>query len=115
MMDIPITNQTTVRCRDCFKQKAENSDTCEHCGSKTESAAPKTLVGKLKRLLGIELTSDIITIDLEDNGHFFSNQEIDSLLDLENVTVLGLEDVPDRDTMFFKSKRIRKPLPRSKS
>jgi hypothetical protein len=115
MMDIPITSQSPVRCRNCFKQTAENSGRCEHCGGEIEPAAPKTLLGKIKQVLGIESSSGIIAINLQDSGHFFSNQEIESLLDLENVTVLDLEDVPDRERMFYKSKRIRKPIRRTKS
>ena len=115
MMDIPANRQSIVRCRQCFEQITEKSESCEHCGKQIKSAQPKTLFGKIKRLLGIDLSSDIVTINLEDNGHFFTNQEIESLLDMENVTILGLEDVPDRDAMFYKSKRIRKPTGRNKS
>jgi len=115
MMDIPINSQSTVRCRKCFQQTAEKSDRCEHCGHQIKPSQPKTLFGKIKRVLGIDLSSDIVTINLEDNGHFFTNQEIDALLDMENVTVLGLEDVPDRDAIFYKSRRIPKPNRRNKS
>lgn len=115
MMDIPLESQNTVKCQSCFKQIAKSSDRCEHCGHEFESAAPKTLLGKIKRVLGIEISSEIITINLEDNGHFFSQREIESLLEMKNITVLGLEDVPDRDAMFYKSKRIRKPASRGKS
>lgn len=115
MMDIPAKSQSTVRCLKCYSQIAENADRCEHCGEAVNSDVPKTLFGKIKRLLGIDLSSDIVTIHLEDNGHFFTNQEIEQLLKMENVIVLGLEDVPDRDAIFYKSKRIRKPVRRNKT
>ena len=115
MLDIPVKTQTTVRCPQCYKQIAESSDQCEFCGVEIQSAAPKTLLGKIKRVLGIELSSDIVTINLEDNGRFFTNQEINSLLEMKNMIVLSLEDVPDYDTIFYKSKRIGKPVNRSKS
>jgi hypothetical protein len=109
-MDIPVMNGTLARCLDCLQPTAENSERCEHCGTEIEPAARETLVGKIKRALGIEISSDIITIDLEDIGYFFSKQEIDFLLRFENLTVLDLEDVPDHDKIFYKSKTIRKPL-----
>ena len=115
MMDIPIISQPPVRCRGCFNQTTGSSNRCEHCDLEINPAEPKNLLGKIKRVLGIEISSDIITINLQDNGHFFSTQEIDSLLSLENVTVLDLEEVPDRDTIFYKSKRIGKPIKRNKS
>jgi hypothetical protein len=112
MMDIPIQGQIAIRCRKCFNLLAENSVRCEDCGNGAEADKPTTLIGKIKRLLGIEISSEIVTINLEDTGRFFTNQEIEALLDMENVTVLGLEDVPDRDAMFYKSKRVRKPTRR---
>jgi len=107
-----MTNQPAVRCRKCFSLLAENSDYCEDCGNGKSEKAPKTLLGKLKRLLGIELSSEIVTINLEDTSRFFTNREIESLLDMENVTVLGLDDVPDRDAIFYKSRRVSKPIAR---
>jgi hypothetical protein len=112
MLDIPMKTQSQVRCRKCFEPLPETANCCEHCGYEIPSTAPKTLLGKIKRGLGIDLSSDIVTINLEDNGHFFTNQEIESLLKMENVKVLGLEDVPDRDAIFYKSKRIPKPANR---
>jgi hypothetical protein len=108
LLDIPIKIQNTVRCPKCFKQTAERSARCEHCDRELTPARPKTLFGKIKRLLGIDL-SDIVTINLEESERFFTNQEIESLLKMENITWLDLEDVPDYATIFYKSRRIRKP------
>ena len=115
LQDIPVNHQSKIRCRHCLGQTANDSENCELCGGEISNGAPKTLFGKIKRLLGVDLSSDIVTINLEDDGHFFSNREIESLLDMENVTVLGLEDVPDREAMFCKSRRVRKPVNRGKS
>jgi hypothetical protein len=108
-MDVPTNNQITVRCPKCYNLVPQKSVRCEHCGFEFESNQPKSLFVKIKRLLGIDLSSDIVTINLEERDEFLTNQEIDSLLDMENVTVLGLEDVPDHDSIFYKSKRVRKP------
>jgi hypothetical protein len=114
LQDIPISSESAIKCRKCGESLSKKAERCEHCGCEPPPAAPKSLLGKIKRVLGIDLSSDIITINLED-GQFFTNQEIDLLLSLENVTVLGLEDVPDREAMFYNSKRIRKPVNRKKS
>ena len=110
MMDLQTITRPLVRCRHCFNQTAAKSSRCEHCGDEVEPGAPKTLVGRIKRALGIEISSEIIVINLQDGGYFFTKSEIDFLLSFKNLTVLGLEDVPDRETMFYKSKTIRKPL-----
>jgi hypothetical protein len=52
--------------------------------------------------------------NLEDSERFFTSQEIELLLRMENIHVLGLDDVPDYATMFYKSRRIRKPNNRSR-
>ena len=114
LLDIPVKTQTTVRCLKCYQQIADDSGSCEDCGWEIQSAEPKSLLGKIKRLLNIEL-SDIVTINLEDDGRFFTNQEIDFLLKMENMIILDLEDVPDYNTIFYKSKRIYKPANRTKS
>jgi hypothetical protein len=114
LQDIPFKTETTGRCRQCCEPMPEAATRCARCGAELPPPAPKSLLGKIKRVLGIDLSSDIIAINLEDN-QFFTDQEIDALLDMENVTVLGLEDVPDRAAMFYNSKRIRKPLNRKKS
>lgn len=115
LQDIPVNNQNKIRCRHCFGQTAEDSENCELCGTEIENGnQPKTLFGKIKQMLGVDLSSDIVTINLKDDGHFFTNQEIESLLDIKNVTVLGLEDVPDREAMFCQSRRVRKPVKRGK-
>ena len=114
MMNIPIKAETTMSCRRCRKEMAQDTVSCESCGWETYSTEPKTLVGKIKHALGIEL-SDIVAIHLEDRGKFFSNQEINALLELKDLTVLDLADVPNFDTMFYKSKRVCKPINRNKS
>ena len=111
-MNVPVKTQTTVRCRACYKQTAIEAASCTYCGGEIKPAEPKTVVAKIKRALGIEL-SDIVTLNLKDRENFFSNQEIDSILGLENLVVLDLEDVPNFDTMFYKSKRICKPINRN--
>lgn len=115
LMDTRVKTQVTLRCGRCSKQTAAEADRCEFCDFELRPAEPKTFVAKIKRALGIELSSEIVSIDLEDDRAFFSAREIDSLLELENLTVLRLEDVPDYDTMFYTSKRIRKPLQRIKT
>ena len=110
-MDIPFKSRAAVRCRHCYEQMAEAADSCAACGHEIFSDQPKTLIGKIKRALGIEL-SDIVTIRLEDDGRFFTKQEIETLLRMENLRVLRLEEVPHFDTMFYASKRIGRPLNR---
>ena len=115
LMDTSGKTQAALRCGRCSKQTAADAECCEFCGFKMRPAAPITIVTKIKRALGIELSSEIVAINLGDDRAFFSAREIDSLLALENLTVLDLEDVPDYDTMFYNSKRIRKPLQRIKT
>jgi len=109
--------ETTLRCSRCRRQTAAQAERCEFCGFvlPERSAEPKSVVARIKRALGIEISSEIVTIDLDDDRQFFNPREIDSLLDMENLTVLDLEDVPDYDAMFYSSKRIRKPLNRIKT
>lgn len=115
LMDTRVRSAETVSCGRCAKQTAADADCCESCGFMVRSAAPVKLVARIKRALGIELSSEIVAISLEDDRQFFSAREIDSLLELKNLTVLGLEDVPDYAAIFYHSKRIRKPVNRLKS
>jgi hypothetical protein len=112
MMELSLSGQNFVSCRNCLALMAANAGFCAACGSGIDEDAPKTLAGKIKRFLGIEISSEIVSIKLEDDGQFFTNREIEELLDMENVLVLGLEDVPDRDAMFYRSRRIGKPVNR---
>jgi hypothetical protein len=113
LLDTNVKTQITLRCGKCYKQTAAAEACCEFCGFEIRPAEPKSFVARIKRALGIEISSEIVTIDLEDDRAFFNAREIDSLLDLEKLTVLDLEDVPDYDSIFYSSKRIRKPLNRS--
>jgi hypothetical protein len=112
-MDIPMSINTAARCANCFRQTPTGSNSCEHCGGEIQTGKPQSVLGKIKRALGIEISSDIVAINLEDDGYFFTAQEIESLLRMESAVVLDLEDVPDYDTMFYKSKRVHKPLDRT--
>lgn len=114
LMDTRVNTQATLQCGRCSRQTAARDDRCEFCGFILRAAEPKTVVARIKRALGIELSSEIVAINLEDDRAFFSAREIDSLLDMENLTLLDLTDVPDHDSMFYSSKRIRKPVNRIK-
>lgn len=114
LMDTRVKTEGKLRCGRCSEQTAR-ATRCEFCGFELRPREPQTLVARIKRALGIELSSEIVAIDLTDDGAFFSAREIDSLLDLKNLTVLSLEDVPDHATMFCNSKRIRKPFHRIKT
>ncbi|HEY8558828.1 MAG TPA: hypothetical protein VIL74_00390 [Pyrinomonadaceae bacterium] len=107
-MDIPFKTQNAVRCRHCYETVTDGADCCAACGHEIFSDQPKTLIGRIKRALGIDL-SDIVTISLADDGRFFTKQEIETLLRFENLVVLELDDVPHFDTMFYASKRIGRP------
>lgn len=109
-MNAPEKNGHPVRCPKCLNLIIKSAENCEHCGTLFDSAQPKSLLGKIKRLLGIELSSDLISLDLEESESFLTQQEIETMLETENITVLNIEDVPNRDTMFYKSRRVRKPL-----
>lgn len=114
MINSPVKNGHSKSCRKCLNQLTEPAEICQNCEMPLNSAQPKSLLDKIKSLLGIELSSDLISLDLKEPEPFLTEQEIERLLETENITVLDLEDVPNRDTMFYKSKRVRKPLRRNK-
>ena len=116
LLDTSVNSQVTLRCSRCGKQTAAEGGGCEFCGFvRQESAEPRSIVARIKRALGIELSSEIVAIKLENDRAFFNAREIDALLDMDNLTVLDLKDVPDYDAMFYNSKRIRKPVRRTKN
>lgn len=98
-----------VRCASCFYLIEENSDTCDFCGVVRCYSQPKTLFQKLKRWLGIEMSSEIIVLSIGEPDSFFSEAEIDSIVDVRKMNVLDIEDVPDWNLMFYKSRRIGRP------
>ena len=110
MFESPVKRRHPVRCQYCFHLLEEKSRACGYCGTEVVTDRPKTLFGRVKRLFGIELSSEIISIDLADSERFFTAQEIEMLLKMENLVVLSLEEVPDYATMFYQSKRVRRPL-----
>lgn len=114
MINSPVKNGHSKSCRRCLNLITEPSEICQNCEKPLNSAQPKSLFGKIKNLLGIELSSELISLHLEEPEPFLTQQEIETLLETENITVLGLEDVPNPDTMFYTSKRVRKPFRRNK-
>ncbi len=98
-----------VRCRNCFFWIEEDSDTCQYCGVFRNFAQPKTWLEKLKRFLGIEISSELIVLSIKAPDTFFTEVEIDSILDVQNFKVLELEDVPNWNLMFYSAKRVSKP------
>ncbi len=69
-----------------------------------------SLISKLKRKIGIEISSEIISLSLETPEPFFTGDEIDSLLDPEKLKPLDIADVPDWDVMFYPTTRVKKPV-----
>jgi hypothetical protein len=77
----------------------------------SEPASPKEpLFARIKIALGIRTDSGLTTLSLEQPEKFFTNDEIDFLIELENVVPLKTKDVPNWDIMFFKKRRVKKPI-----
>ncbi|MDH3530240.1 MAG: hypothetical protein OEQ28_11795 [Acidobacteriota bacterium] len=57
----------------------------------------------------MELATGLVILSLEEPERFFTNGEIDSLLDPEKMVPLKTNDVPHWEIMFFTKKRINKP------
>jgi hypothetical protein len=101
-----------VRCGSCYYLIEEKSETCEYCGVLRSYSQPKTWLERLKRRLGIEISSDLIVLSIEEPETFFTDDEIDSILDAKKINVLDLEDVPDWNLMFFNTRRVGRPFAR---
>ena len=83
----------------------------ERASALSEPASQKKpLIARIKIALGIRTDSGLTTLSLEQPEKFFTNDEIESLIEFENVVPLKTKDVPNWDIMFFKKRRINKPI-----
>ena len=75
------------------------------------SVSPKrSLISKLKSKIGIEISSEIISLSLSEPEPFFTGEEIDSLFESGTLTPLDTSEVPDWEMMFAPTKRVKKPV-----
>lgn len=107
---LPLKNP--VRCSSCYNWIEENSNNCEYCGVFRSFQQPKSWLERFKRWLGIEISSELIVLSIEEPVNFFSDAEIDTILDFKKLIILDLEDVPNWNLMFFNTRRIGKPRKR---
>ena len=98
-----------MRCTSCLKLVNDKAKFCERCGRLLRKSDEVSLLGKIKRSMGIEISSGIITLSLEQPEPFFSDEEIDSLLEPKNLKALDTRHVPNWEIMFFTSKRVNRP------
>ena len=99
-----------MRCISCFGGITVNSGFCWSCGQVVNNFESHSLFSKIKRWIGIEISSDLISLSLDEPERMFTRDEIESLINPENITPLDTEDVANWEIMFFTSKRVSKPI-----
>ncbi len=99
-----------MRCIECLNLITEARANCPSCGTAIDPYQPTSMVGRLKRSLGIEISSELITLSIDEPDNFFSDDEIDRILSPINMKPLDVKDVPNWELMFFSSKRVKLPV-----
>ena len=86
-----------------------NGDSYGDLSPDSEPESKRTIVGRVLIALGFDKQTNIISLSLEEPEPFFSADEIDSLVSLDQVKQLDEKDVPNWDIMFFNKKRVNRP------
>ena len=77
------------KCRKCFNYNSPKSRKCKYCGNKFKTSGKWSLVDAVKQVLRIDRGFAMPKAKTpEDSGKFFTKSEIETLVTLDNMTIL---------------------------